>query len=140
MKVKLHHKNAIAPERQSVGSAGYDLYACKDTRVHMDHCTEVEIGISIQIPRGWVGFIKPRSGLAFKHGVDTMAGVIDSDYRGEIKCLLTSHEYEAYPVYIKAGERVAQLIVVPCYMQEIEVVDELPYSRRGTDGFGSTGK
>lgn len=146
MKFKLNSKTAKAPKRSTIGSAGYDLFADTSCEllsfITVDHggVTPVETSVSVEIPYGYVGFIKPRSGLAFRDGVDTMAGVIDSDYRGTLRLLLTCHELHPLSGHtVNHGDKIAQLVILPCDMSPVEIVDELsdPNTRNG--GFGSTG-
>ena len=99
--------------------------------------TMIATGIAMAIPEGYVGLIKPRSGLAAKFGVDTMAGVIDSPYRGEVNVILTMEKAGA-GIHLKKGERIAQLIVVPVMTEFVEV-EQLGDTDRGKNGFGSTG-
>lgn len=148
MKVKLLTDTAKKPTRGTEHSAGFDIYAdgigdghYTEERVYRKNTVSISTGIAVQIPPGYVGLIQPRSGLAFKYGIDTMAGVIDSDYTGEIKVLLTRHS-DSFSSYhgIKQGDRIAQLIVVPCYMRKLELVDSLEDTVRGDKGFGSTGE
>lgn len=140
MKIKLLTDTATAPTRGSEEAAGFDIYADNEEVLHVVSGTPVCIntGVAVKIPTGYVGFIKPRSGLAFKKGIDHMAGVIDADYTGEIKLLLTSHSTYG-ELRVERGMRVAQLVVVPCYMGDVEIVDELDNTERGAGGFGSTG-
>lgn len=128
---------AIVPTRAHSGDAGLDLHALEDARVAPGGVTTIRTGLAVGIPYGHVGLIKPRSGLAARHGIDTLAGVIDHGYTGEVQVLLTAHS----PVgrLIKAGERVAQLLVIPIAYATPQVVDALPGSARGNGGFGSTG-
>ena len=140
MKIKLLTSTAKAPTRGTTGSAGYDIYAddlCES--VEPGHITVVSTGIAVQIPKGFVGLIQPRSGLAFNYGIDTLAGVIDSDYTGEIKVMLTTHDDTA-SLCIYKGDRIAQLVIVPCYTYPLEVVDQFESTERGDNGFGHTGK
>lgn len=127
---------AIVPTRAHSGDAGLDLYALEDAPVIPGDGTAIATGIAVAIPYGHVGLIKPRSGLAVRHGIDTLAGVIDHGYTGEVKVLLTTHSETSR--WIKAGERVAQLLVVPIAYATPQVVDALPGSARGNGGFGST--
>ena len=121
IKFKRLTDTAVTPARKTEGAAGFDIYSDQDlARVHFGQVASISTGIAVAIPDGFVGLIKPRSGLAVSRGVDTMAGVIDSDYRGE------------------RGERIAQLVVVPVMLDATEV-DELDYTLRGSEGFGSTG-
>ena len=94
-------------------------------------------GIQLKLPPGHVGLVWPRSGLAVKHSLDCGAGVIDSQYRGEIKVLLFNHSDSAFT--IKAGDRIAQLLVQKVEQVEFVSVEQLEDSARGANGFGSTG-
>jgi len=95
--------------------------------------------VYLAIPTGYVGLIKPRSGLAVKQKLDTRAGVIDSDYRGEVRVILYNASHT--PVYISKGDKVAQLIVIPCLTDdEYLPIDKIENTERGTKGFGSSGK
>ncbi len=134
--VKLLTPTAKIPTRGSVQAAGLDICSDENGTVGKGYTTAFSTGIAVKIPEGFVGLIKPRSGFAFSYGVDSMAGVIDSDYRGEIKVLLTSHNYE---IEIAKGERIAQLLILPVMMLTPVKVDELDATERGTNGFGSTG-
>lgn len=134
---------AIIPTKGSPGAAGFDLYADEDVCFGPIYSGEsphalVSTGISVQIPRGWYGRIAPRSGLAVKYGMDVLAGVIDSDYTGEIKVIL--HCTKNLLVNLKKGERIAQLIIEKCGEWNIMEVSELENTERGDGGFGSTGK
>ncbi len=136
--VKLLTPTAKMPTRGSEQAAGLDLYADNSGSVDPDCVDAFSTGIAIKIPEGFVGLIKPRSGLAFRGGVDSMAGVIDSDYRGEIKVLLTAHNTDS--VHINKGDRIAQLLILPVMMVTPIQVDELDATERGDNGLGSTGK
>ena len=140
MKVKLLTATAKMPVRSTPGSAGYDIYSDNDEVIHIvkGNPQAVSTGIAMAIPEGYVGLVQPRSGLAFKSGIDHLAGVIDHGYTGEVKLLLTSHSTYG-ELRIERGDRVAQIVVVPCYMGDLEQVDELEETTRGTKGFGSTG-
>lgn len=135
--IQLLDPAAIIPTRGHPGDAGLDLYASKDAYVAPEAITIALTGIAVDIPFGHVGLIKPRSGLAERSGVDTLAGVIDHGYTGEVQVLLTTHSNARG--WIKPGERVAQLLVVPIAYANPVVVDSLPGSARGDAGFGSTG-
>ncbi len=95
-------------------------------------------GISVALPARFYGRIAPRSGLAYKKGIDVMAGVIDSDYRGEIGVILINHGDDDFQ--INHGDRIAQMIITPYHTAMPEPVEELPDTERGAGGFGSTGK
>ncbi len=100
----------------------------------------VPTGLAVAIPEGHVGLVAPRSGLAVRHGIGVVngPGVVDAGFRGEVHVLLINHS--SAPFEFERGERIAQLVVVPVVEQEFEEVDVLPPTRRGDDGFGSTGR
>lgn len=128
---------ATMPTRGSDGAAGYDIYALEDTVINCFQFIPVSTGVSIEIPAGHYGRVAPRSGLAVKHGVMVGAGVIDSDYRGEVKVALATLNcvYE-----FKKGDRIAQIIIERIATPEMVHVDSLDDTDRGAGGFGSTGK
>lgn len=131
--------DATLPTRGSAGSAGIDLYALRGQMVLPSKQQSIRTGVAVDIPQGMVGMIWPRSGLAAKHGIDTMAGVIDSDYTGEIIVLLRNHG--DMTVRINAGERIAQMVIQPYNHATVVEVDKIPSKiSRGDDGFGSTGR
>ena len=145
--VHLCRVGAIAPQRGSDQAAGYDLFACFDNPLHrggleippMERAS-IPIGIKIAVPLDTYGRIAPRSGMALRNGIDVLAGVIDPDYRGEIHVLLYNSGEESY--IVKHGDRIAQLILERCLITEVWGVaseNELPPSRRGDAGWGSTG-
>jgi dUTP pyrophosphatase len=131
---------ALIPTRQRDGDAGYDIHALHDAVVQPGVITRIHTGIAIAIPHGYVGLVCPRSGLAANYGITVVnaPGVIDSNYRGELQAILTSlclkHE-------IRAGDRVAQLVIVPLCSKHYRVVDEFTdTTERGALGFGSSGR
>ena len=133
--VKLLTKTAIPPTRGTAFAAGLDLYADESVIMASGEVISVSTGISVCIPDGYVGIIKPRSGLAFGYGVDTMAGVIDSDYRGELRILLTCTDLNQFDyVRLAKGDRIAQLLIIPVLMCGVDVVDELDDTERGGKG------
>ena len=101
-------------------------------------CGAIATGVHLQIPPGHVGLVWPRSGLALRHGLDTLAGVIDSDYRGEVRVILVNHGTD--PVRIEAGDRIAQLLVQRVERVAFTRTESLHESARGEGGFGSTGR
>ena len=129
---------AIIPKRHSEGAAGFDIHAClkEPVEVRMGEHVIIDTDIAVAIPINCVGLIKPRSGWAVKNGIDTMAGVIDSDFRGGIKVILTKHSEGSF--WVNPDDRIAQLVVLP-YVSASEQVDELQSTLRGNNGFGSTG-
>lgn len=147
METKLYVKRldprAQVPAYQTPGSAAMDLAAVLDRPLTIapDERVFVPTGLSIALPDGgWAALVLPRSGLSIKHGI-TLAnsvGLIDSDYRGELRVGLVNASNEPYT--IQPGDRVAQLMVVPVGRAQAEERQELPETRRGTGGFGSTGR
>jgi len=139
-KVKLLNAFAKVPKKGSPEAAGYDVYCTSSGVISFGITTEFSTGIAIEIPFGYVASVKPRSGLAFGGGVDSMAGTVDSDYNGEIRILLTSLR-AGESTYIRAGERIAQLIIQKVENEnDFEVIEEFSReTERGENGFGSTG-
>ncbi|KJZ77875.1 Deoxyuridine 5'-triphosphate nucleotidohydrolase [Hirsutella minnesotensis 3608] len=138
LQVKKLSDKARLPTRGSAFAAGYDVYASRDTTVPARDKVLVDTDISIAVPAGTYGRIAPRSGLASKHFIDTGAGVIDADYRGQVKVLLFNHADADYE--IKEGDRIAQLVLERIVTPDVVEVQELAESVRGAGGFGSTGK
>ncbi len=142
LEIKKLNERAIIPEYQSTEAAGADLHACLDAPVAIavGERAIVPTGIAIALPKGFEGQVRPRSGLAAKHGVTTLntPGTIDSDYRGELHVILINHSQE--PFIVNHGERIAQLIIARHETAEFEEVQKLSESTRGENGFGSTGK
>lgn len=139
MKIKLLVEGAKTPFRANKTDAGADLCSAEDAIITPLERKAIGTGISIEIPEGYYGRIAPRSGLAYKNGIDVLAGVVDSSYRGEIKVILFNTDKENN-FEIKKGERIAQLIIEDHFNFEFDVVEELTYTERGFGGFGSTGK
>lgn len=129
-------ETARLPTRATEYAAGLDLYADETVTIPEYHRAWVSTGIAIALNPYHVGQIWPRSGLA-GHGLDTSAGVVDSDYRGEVKVLLVNGSHERKTV--RAGDRIAQLLIVPITRPELIEVDALPETERGANGFGSSG-
>ena len=121
------------------GDAGLDLAAAAPVTLEPGGRELVSTGLRVAIPAGYAGLVMPRSGLALRSGVTVLnaPGLIDSGYRGEIGVLLVNHG--AQPVVIQRGERIAQLVIQPVARAQLVEVRELPESRRGEGGFGSTG-
>ena len=139
MEVKLLTDTAKIPTKGSSGAAGYDIYADQDIQMGPETSGLISTGFAVSIPRGYVGIIKSRSGLAVA-GIEVGAGVIDSDYRGEVKVLLRNLSFSA-EFKAKRGDRIAQLLVVAIAPHLIvQKKDKLEPSERGSGGFGSTGK
>ena len=138
MKIKLLATNAKAPVRANDCAAGYDLFSLYNYTLYPHQRLLVQTGIVMEIPDGYYGRIAPRSGWALKYGIDTLAGVIDSDYRGEVGVILYNTD-KAIPFNIKMGDRIAQIVFEKYYTFDIEVSDEISKTSRGDGGFGSTG-
>ena len=139
--VKKLNEKAILPTYGSEFAAGADLYACIESEITVAPHTTVMIptGIAIELPVGYGGFIYARSGLASKRNLApaNKVGVVDCDYRGEVKVALHNHGETAQTVAV--GERIAQLVVAPYITAEFVEADELSDTTRGAGGFGSTG-
>ncbi|PLX16225.1 MAG: dUTP diphosphatase [Candidatus Muiribacterium halophilum] len=144
MKVKVSLKTndkKYLPQRMSQHAAGSDLVACLEKSIEIDPGTVkiIPTGISIEVPQGYEAQVRPRSGLAFKHGITVLntPGTIDADYRGEVKVILINHGEEAF--LIEDGMRIAQLIINKVEIPEFELSEELSDTKRGSGGFGHTG-
>lgn len=141
MKIKIAlDPGAFMPRRAHEYDAGLDLCAMYDVWLR-PCCSEFfDTGVHLAVPRGYVGLVKSRSGLMRKNGVDT-DGTIDADYTGSIGVTLFNHSKG--DIYIKRGDRIAQLVIVPCLLpkqEDLELVDNLDETDRGDGGFGSTGR
>ncbi len=131
-------EGASLPEYASAGAAGADLRASEPVEIAPGARAAVPTGVRLQIPPGHVGLVWPRSGLAVRHGIDTMAGVIDSDYRGEVRVVLVNHGEE--PFRVARGDRVAQLLVQRVERAAFAASLAIDDTDRGAGGFGSTGR
>ncbi|MCP1224291.1 dUTP diphosphatase [Sebaldella sp. S0638] len=134
--------NVEIPRYMTEGSAGIDVSANIETEIELKPLERylVPTGIKLEIPEGFEVQVRPRSGLAFKHGITVLntPGTIDSDYRGEIKVLLINLSNEVYK--IQPNERIGQLILSKVYRLDFEVKEDLSETKRGEGGFGHTGK
>lgn len=137
IKFKRLDKSAQIPIRATAGSAGFDVFSNGHYTITPNVRCLLDTGIAMQLPSDMWGELKPRSGLAAKHGLDVLAGVIDSDYTGDIKVSLIN--LGDAPVEIKKGDRIAQLIIQR-YVSEWHEVESFDDTERGNGGFGSTGK
>lgn len=144
LKIRLTDKT-LMPTRANKTDAGLDLRAAESKLIPSATPTLIDTGVSVQIPRNHVGLVFSRSGLA-KHGItlSNSVGVIDSDYRGNIMVSVICNAENDRDIFINKGDRIAQLVVVPIVLPEVQVVDEDDEewlnTARGTGGFGSTGK
>ena len=142
IKVKKLKSDATVPTMGSKFAAGADLYSAEDADVVIEPSETkfIGTGLAMEIPEGYVGLVYARSGLACKRGLApaNKVGVVDSDYRGEIKVALHNHGKEAQTV--EKGERIAQMVIAPYLSVNYEEADALSETERGEGGFGSTGK
>jgi len=136
-----HSEGLPLPEPASPGSAGVDLRAAieADQIVEPGQRVQVPTGLILELPTGWEGQVRPRSGLALRHGVTLLntPGTIDSDYRGEVKVILVNLGQEGFR--LSRGDRIAQLVVAPVSQVVLTETDSLASTDRGEGGFGSTG-
>jgi len=128
---------AIIPTQGSPGAAGWDLYADESMIIQPGGRAMIATGIAVALPPDSVGMIWPRSGLALKQGIDVLAGVVDSDYRGPVGVVLQNHGQ--HPVEVTPGDRIAQLVIQPIAPARLMAVGQLGNTHRGDGGFGSTG-
>lgn len=136
MKIVLD-EGATLPTRAHPWDAGLDLYSKEDGYIRCNQSRTFDTGTHIQIPEGCVGLVKSKSGLMVNHGIIT-DGTIDAHYTGSIKICLFNHGGSKYEV--KKGDKIAQLVIVPCLLPELEWVDKLDETDRGDNGFGSSGR
>ena len=138
LKIKKLVVNAKTPEFAHKTDAGMDLFSVEDVEIKKGEVKAVSTGIAMQIPGGYVGLIWDKSGLSLRGGVKTMAGVVDSGYRGEVKVVMTNLS-ENIKIFNK-GDKIAQMLIQKIEQPIIEEVDELMEADRGDAAFGSTGK
>jgi dUTP pyrophosphatase len=140
LEVRLIHPAAQLPRRAHPGDAGADLFAVEEVVIPAGQRRDIGIGIALAIPDGYAGFVQPRSGLAFKHGIMVVnsPGLIDAGYRGEVRISLYNSGQEPFAVGV--GERIAQLVVQRVEEPEFIAAGELPETGRGQGGFGSSGR
>jgi dUTP pyrophosphatase len=137
IKVKKLKFNAIIPSYAHIGDAGLDLYSCEDYTVPAGKRQLVSTGIAMELPEGYFSSIRGKSGLAAKKGISILGGIIEYTYRGEYGVIVLNTGEEDF--VIKAGDKVAQVIIAPVATAEVEEVLELSETVRGTGAFGSTG-
>jgi dUTP pyrophosphatase len=130
------------PSYATEGAAGLDVHAALHEPLVLapGQRAALPTGLAVAVPEGWELQVRPRSGLALRHGLTCLnaPGTIDADFRGEVRVLLVNHGSE--PVTLHRGDRIAQLVLAPVGRAEVRQVDELPPSARGEGGFGSTGR
>lgn len=139
MEIKIIYTSefSICPTKGTPDAAGYDLFSIEEGYIQSQERKMIDTGIQIQIPEGYYGRIAPRSGLALKNGIDVMAGVIDSDYRNNIKCILLNTDKNSDYKY-NIGDKIAQIIIEKYYDVNFKDVNILDKTHR-SGGFGSTG-
>jgi dUTP pyrophosphatase len=139
LKVKKLHPDAIIPTRGSAKASGLDLYALEATEIQAGDRQLVKTGVAFGIPEGYEIQVRPRSGLSLKTGliVKNSPGTVDQDYTGECSVIMANIGERTEK--IKAGDRIAQAVLVPVAIPELEIVEELSNTERGSNGFGSSG-
>lgn len=137
--IKKTDAGAKIPTKGSQDCAGYDLYSNENVIVYEGERELIKTGVCIEIPPGYYGRIAPRSGLALKHGIDTMAGVIDADFRGEIGVILLNTD-KSNIFRVSKGDRIAQIIFEKCMNADFLEAENLKESVRAEGGFGSSGR
>ena len=138
VRVKLDD-GAYAPESAHDADAGYDLRTPKDITIRAGGCGTIDTGVHIEIPKGYVGFLKSKSGLNVKSYL-TGEGVIDSGYTGSVVVRLYHNITDGEDKHFKKGDKIIQIVLLPIFKPDIEIVDELEATERGDGGFGSTGR
>lgn len=137
LRFKQLDERAVLPQRGSALAAGLDVCSIENLEIGPRQRVTARTGFAVAIPPGFYGRIAPRSGLAAKNGLDVLAGVIDSDYRGEVCCLLYNTSDEA--IKLAAGSKICQLIVEQIITPDAAWASDLDETARGAGGFGSTG-
>lgn len=137
IKFKLQQPNAIAPTSGSEQAAGLDLYSCENIDIPAGKSARINTGVCMEIASGLVGLIWPRSKISTRFNIDILAGVVDSDYRGEIQIALINHGDK--PFEVREGDKIAQIIIQHhCNYSDIQVVEQLSDTERGNAGINST--
>lgn len=139
--LQLLNPQAKAPAYAHTDDAGLDLRSIEEITLQPFERKLIPTGIALAIPSGYAGFVQPRSGMAIKHGLSLVntPGLVDANYRGEILVPAINLDPQQ-PIHIMPGDRIAQLVILPVASAEIDVVEELPPSERGANGFGSSGR
>ena len=140
VKVKILTPDAIIPKYQTEEAAGFDMHSVDEKTIKAGERDVIKTGLAVALPKGYELQVRPRSGLALKHGITlpNSPGTIDSDYRGELMIIILNTGKEDFA--IKKGDRIAQAVIKEILQADFAVVDELDSTERGTGGFGSTGK
>lgn len=138
IKFKKLNENAVAPQYAHSFDAGMDLYCLENISVAPNERVQISTGIAMEIPEGFVGLIWDKSGLSHKSGLKTVGGVVDSEYRGEIKVGMINLSDETY--HFEVGHKIAQMLIQKVEQVDLLESDSLSETTRGEGGFGSTGK
>lgn len=140
IQIKKLSPNAIVPNIAYHGDAGIDLHSTEEAILQPFERKLISTGLAMAIPEGYAGFVLPRSGMAIKQGLSLVnsPGLIDSGYRGEIKCIAINLDPKE-PIHISVGDRIAQLVIMKVESPTLMQVDELSETQRGSGGFGSSG-
>lgn len=140
LKVQKIHNEAIIPNYAHKGDAGLDLYSVEEVKINPSETAVIKTGIKIELPPQTEAQVRPRSGLALKHGITVLntPGTIDEGYRGEVGVVLINHGKETF--IVEKGMKIAQMVVKPVWYVEVDEVEELSETERAEGGFGSTGK
>lgn len=136
--IKLVHPDSKVPFRANETDAGADLCSVENCVIPPLERKMIPTGICMKIPDGYYGRIAPRSGLAYKNGIDVLAGVVDSSYTGEIKVILFNSDKNNNFI-VNSGDRIAQIIIESHYNFKFDIAEQLDYTNRGENGFGSSG-
>lgn len=137
MKCKLVHPHAVLPRRHTEGAVGYDLHSVEQCAILPGFSKTIDTGVAFEIPTGYEGQVRPRSGITNRHGVLPAIGVVDPDYRGSVSVTLFNHGRDMF--YVNVGDRIAQLVISAVATPELELVEELSATERGEKRYGSTG-
>ena len=140
LKVQKIHNEAIIPNYAHQVDAGLDLYSVEEVKINPSETALIKTGIKIELPPQTEAQVRPRSGLALKHGITVLntPGTIDEGYRGEVGVVLINHGKETF--IVEKGMKIAQMVVKPVWYVEVDEVEELSETERAEGGFGSTGK
>lgn len=135
---KLFHEIKYELAYQTAGASGFDCISTESRWMQPGERLKIPLGFAIEIPEGYEGQVRSRSGLSLRDGLVVIPGTIDSDYRGEVCAIIANLDY--HEKQIKVGDRIAQFVIAPIVRADFEFVSELSSSQRGQNGFGSTGK
>lgn len=138
LKIKKLHKDAVIPKYAHKGDAGMDLFSVEEVVISPEERIQIKTGLAFEVPSGYAGLIWDKSGLSHKHGLKTLGGVFDAGYRGELLVGMINLSKEKY--ILEKGHKVAQMVIQKIEHPEIVEVETLSETKRGTGGFGSTGK